>query len=130
MTSRQRVRAALNCLAVDRVPVDLGGTGQSGIAAIAYLRLRQTRQGFGFGSDVGRAGCGSFGAVWFGHSDDPRNCRVVWSETVGLETLPSYRGRNLSRAGHIQSGQGLRRELVGAQERSRPRTHAGWWILF
>lgn len=40
MTSRERIRAALDHRPVDRVPIDLGGTGQSGIATIAYGRLR------------------------------------------------------------------------------------------
>lgn len=41
MTPRERILAALNHNPVDCVPVDLGSTGQSGIAAIAYRRLRQ-----------------------------------------------------------------------------------------
>lgn len=41
MTSRERILAGLDHQPVDRVPVDLGSTGQSGIAAIAYRRLRQ-----------------------------------------------------------------------------------------
>lgn len=40
MTSRERVLAALRHEPVDRVPIDLGGTRQSGIAAMAYHRLR------------------------------------------------------------------------------------------
>lgn len=40
MTSRERVLAAIHHRPVDRVPIDLGGTRQSGIAAIAYHRLR------------------------------------------------------------------------------------------
>ena len=40
MISRERVRAALNHQAPDRVPIDLGGTPVSGIAASAYARLR------------------------------------------------------------------------------------------
>lgn len=40
MTSRERVLAALERRPVDRVPVDFGGTRQSGIAAAAYHRLR------------------------------------------------------------------------------------------
>ncbi|MFP4353150.1 MAG: uroporphyrinogen decarboxylase family protein [Puniceicoccaceae bacterium] len=41
MTSRERILAALNHRPVDRVPVDLGGTRQSGIAALAYAALRE-----------------------------------------------------------------------------------------
>jgi uroporphyrinogen-III decarboxylase len=41
MTSRQRILAALNHRPVDRVPIDLGGTRQSGISAFAYARLRK-----------------------------------------------------------------------------------------
>ena len=41
MTSRERVLAALNHSEPDRVPVDLGGHRSSGIAAIAYHRLRK-----------------------------------------------------------------------------------------
>ncbi len=41
MTSRERVNAALRHQPVDRIPVDFGGTRQSGIAAVAYQRLRQ-----------------------------------------------------------------------------------------
>ncbi len=41
MTSRERILAALNHQPVDRVPIDLGGTRQSGIAAIAYAELRK-----------------------------------------------------------------------------------------
>ena len=40
MTSRERIEAAITHRPVDRVPVDLGGTRQSGIAALAYGRLR------------------------------------------------------------------------------------------
>jgi uroporphyrinogen decarboxylase len=40
MTSRERVRTALNHQEPDRVPVDLGGHRSSGIAAIAYHKLR------------------------------------------------------------------------------------------
>ncbi|MFV2070900.1 MAG: hypothetical protein ACC645_28370, partial [Pirellulales bacterium] len=40
MTPRQRVLAALNHCETDRVPVDLSGHRSSGIAAIAYARLR------------------------------------------------------------------------------------------
>ena len=39
MTSRERVRIALNHEEPDRVPVDFGGTRVSGIAATAYRRL-------------------------------------------------------------------------------------------
>lgn len=41
MTSRERVRSALNHVEPDRVPVDLGAHRSSGIAAIAYHRLRK-----------------------------------------------------------------------------------------
>jgi uroporphyrinogen decarboxylase len=44
MTSRQRIQKAIRHEPVDRVPVDLGGTRQSGIAAIAYSRLRNQLQ--------------------------------------------------------------------------------------
>jgi uroporphyrinogen decarboxylase len=40
MNSRERVLAALNHQEPDRVPIDLGGHRSSGIAAIAYARLR------------------------------------------------------------------------------------------
>ena len=40
MTSRERVLAALNRREPDRVPIDFGGHRSSGIAAIAYARLR------------------------------------------------------------------------------------------
>jgi len=41
MTSRERVLAALNFREADRIPVDLGGHRSSGVAAIAYHRLRK-----------------------------------------------------------------------------------------
>jgi len=41
MNSRERVLAALNHREPDRVPVDFGGHRSSGIAAIAYARLRR-----------------------------------------------------------------------------------------
>jgi uroporphyrinogen decarboxylase len=41
MTSRERVRSALNHREPDRVPVDLGGHRSSGISAIAYHHLRK-----------------------------------------------------------------------------------------
>ena len=41
MNSRERILKALNHEPVDRVPVDLGGTRQSGIAMETYQRLRQ-----------------------------------------------------------------------------------------
>jgi uroporphyrinogen decarboxylase len=41
MTSRERILAAINHHPVDRVPIDFGGTRQSGISALAYHRLRQ-----------------------------------------------------------------------------------------
>jgi len=39
MNSRERVLCALNHREPDRVPIDLGGTRQSGIAATAYHRV-------------------------------------------------------------------------------------------
>ena len=41
MTPRQRVLAALNHQQPDRVPIDFGGHRSSGIAAIAYRKLRK-----------------------------------------------------------------------------------------
>lgn len=41
MTGRQRVLAALQHQETDRVPIDFGGHRSSGIAAIAYARLRR-----------------------------------------------------------------------------------------
>ena len=41
MTSRERILAALNYEQPDRVPVDFGGHRSSGIAAIAYARLKK-----------------------------------------------------------------------------------------
>ena len=41
MTPRERVLAALNHRQPDKVPIDLGGHRSSGIAAIAYARLRR-----------------------------------------------------------------------------------------
>lgn len=41
MTSRERILAAINHEPVDRLPVDFGGTRQTGIAALAYVRLRE-----------------------------------------------------------------------------------------
>lgn len=41
MNSRERVRAAINHRQPDRVPLDLGGTAVTGIAASTYARLRQ-----------------------------------------------------------------------------------------
>ena len=40
MTSRERIRNTLHRQPVDRLPVDFGGTRQTGIAAAAYQRLR------------------------------------------------------------------------------------------
>lgn len=40
MNSRERMRSALNHQSTDRVPIDLGGTPVSGIAASTYARLR------------------------------------------------------------------------------------------
>lgn len=48
MNSRQRIVAAINHQPVDRVPIDFGGTRQTGISAFAYGRLR-TRLGVGPG---------------------------------------------------------------------------------
>jgi uroporphyrinogen decarboxylase len=42
MNSRERVLAALNHQETDRVPIDFGGHRSSGIAAIAYAKLRTT----------------------------------------------------------------------------------------
>jgi uroporphyrinogen decarboxylase len=41
MTSRERIRAALSHKETDRPPVDFGGHRSSGIAAIAYARLKK-----------------------------------------------------------------------------------------
>lgn len=41
MTPRERILAALNHQPVDRIPVDFGGTNETGIAAVAYARLRR-----------------------------------------------------------------------------------------
>ncbi|MHC4400221.1 MAG: uroporphyrinogen decarboxylase family protein [Planctomycetota bacterium] len=41
MNSRQRVACALNHREPDRVPIDLGGTRQSGVAAGTYHRLKE-----------------------------------------------------------------------------------------
>jgi uroporphyrinogen decarboxylase len=41
MTGRERIGAALKHQSVDRVPIDLGGTRQSGISVIAYQPLLQ-----------------------------------------------------------------------------------------
>lgn len=41
MNSRERVLLAINHREPDRVPIDLGGTRQSGIAAASYHRLKQ-----------------------------------------------------------------------------------------
>lgn len=41
MNSRERVLLAINHREPDRVPIDLGGTRQSGIAAATYHRLKQ-----------------------------------------------------------------------------------------
>lgn len=41
MNSRQRVMAALQHQQTDRIPIDLGGTRQSGIAASTYHKLKQ-----------------------------------------------------------------------------------------
>jgi uroporphyrinogen decarboxylase len=44
MISRERILRAINHQEADRVPVDLGGTRQSGIAASTYHRLKQRLQ--------------------------------------------------------------------------------------
>jgi len=41
MTSRERILAAIHHQAVDRVPIDFGGTRQSGISVWAYEHLRE-----------------------------------------------------------------------------------------
>ena len=41
MNSRERILAAINHQPVDRVPIDFGGTRQSGISAWAYPRVRR-----------------------------------------------------------------------------------------
>lgn len=41
MNSRERIIAAIRHQSVDRVPVDFGGTRQSGISIWAYVRLRE-----------------------------------------------------------------------------------------
>ncbi|MEN6495764.1 MAG: methyltransferase, partial [Thermoguttaceae bacterium] len=41
MNSRERVLRAINHQEPDRVPIDVGGTRQSGIAASTYHRLKQ-----------------------------------------------------------------------------------------
>ena len=41
MTSRERVSQALNFQKPDRVPIDLGGMRASGIAAVAYDKLKK-----------------------------------------------------------------------------------------
>jgi uroporphyrinogen decarboxylase len=41
VTSRERIQHALRHEPTDRLPLDLGGTRQSGIAALAYARLRR-----------------------------------------------------------------------------------------
>jgi uroporphyrinogen decarboxylase len=41
MNSRERIEAALRRESVDRLPIDFGGTRQSGISAFAYDRLRR-----------------------------------------------------------------------------------------
>lgn len=41
MTSRERVLASLAREPIDRVPIDFGGTRQSGISIFAYARLRE-----------------------------------------------------------------------------------------
>ena len=41
MTSRERVKRAVNRQPVDRMPIDLGAHGSSGISAFAYHELRE-----------------------------------------------------------------------------------------
>ena len=41
MTSRERVLAAINHQQPDRVPIDFGATGQTGISVCALYRLRE-----------------------------------------------------------------------------------------
>src|SRR5512137_299141 len=41
MNSRERIQAAIRRQPVDRVPIDFGGTRQSGISVWAYVRLRE-----------------------------------------------------------------------------------------
>ena len=41
MTSRERVKRAVNMEPVDRMPIDLGAHGSSGISAFAYYALRE-----------------------------------------------------------------------------------------
>ena len=41
MTHRERVIEALNHRQPDRVPIDFGGTGQTGISASTLYKLRQ-----------------------------------------------------------------------------------------
>ncbi len=41
MTSRERVRLAINHKEADRVPIDFGGMRSTGIATIAYDRLKK-----------------------------------------------------------------------------------------
>ncbi len=41
MTSRERILGAVNHQPVDRVPIDLGGTRQTGISAFAYSKLKK-----------------------------------------------------------------------------------------
>src|SRR3972149_2570971 len=41
MTSRERVQKAVNFQQPDRVPIDLGAMKASGIASIAYARLKK-----------------------------------------------------------------------------------------
>lgn len=40
MNSRERIRAALNHQPTDRIPIDIGGMGSTGISAIAYNKLK------------------------------------------------------------------------------------------
>ncbi|RKX35348.1 MAG: methyltransferase [Verrucomicrobia bacterium] len=45
MTSRDRIIATLNRQPVDRIPIDFGGTRQSGISVWAYAKLREALGG-------------------------------------------------------------------------------------
>ena len=40
MTSRERIRAALRRQPVDRLPIDFGGTGTTGVSAYVYKEAR------------------------------------------------------------------------------------------
>jgi len=42
MTSRERIRRAINYQEIDRIPLDMGSTVASGIQASIYAKLRKT----------------------------------------------------------------------------------------